>query len=449
MFLTAFPANFWFPNNFRLQRLPATLILVVLVLVGASCGGDDDVAGTGGDDATEVTADAPDTDTGTADGADADPDAGETDAAANPDSALGTKPVVDEKWLGSFDELIVTDIVEGDGETAQVGSMLSMQYVGVLASDGTQFDASWDRGQPFEFQLGQGRVIAGWDEGIVGMTVGSRRVLQIPAIQAYGERDSGSIPANSDLVFIVDLIAVQPPPPTPEPAPPVPEDALGAIDELSTIDLVEGSGPAAERGDILVVQYVGVDATNGIEFDSSWSRGQPFRVTAGMSQVIDGWNEGLIGMKEGGERILRIPAAKAYGDEDLVFRVHLDELIEAPIAHLVTFDDPIPTDVTTEVLVDGSGDGAEKGSEIDVHIALFIYSRGELIQSTWEQGSTEGFILLDEALMPGFADALVGLKVGETRRIDLPADVAFPDGVPADGGFEEDDAVVFVVERMG
>ena len=83
-------------------------------------------------------------------------------------------------------ELEITDLIEGDGAVAETGDFLSMHYVGVLHADGEQFDASWDRGSTFDFRLGQGQVIQGWDAGIVGMAEGGRRLLSIPADQAYG-----------------------------------------------------------------------------------------------------------------------------------------------------------------------------------------------------------------------------------------------------------------------
>ena len=99
------------------------------------------------------------------------------------------------------------DLLVGEGAEVAAGDFLTMQYVGVLHADGSQFDASWDNGQPFSFQIGGGQVIQGWDEGIIGMRVGGRRVLTIPAEQGYGDfSPTPAIPAGSTLVFVVDLI---------------------------------------------------------------------------------------------------------------------------------------------------------------------------------------------------------------------------------------------------
>ena len=105
-------------------------------------------------------------------------------------------------------ELIIEDLVEGDGPEAAPGHNVVVHYVGVAWSTGEQFDASWDRGSPLEFQLGVGSVIRGWDEGIVGMRVGGRRRLTVPADLAYGDRGAGGVIAPGEsLVFVVDLVA--------------------------------------------------------------------------------------------------------------------------------------------------------------------------------------------------------------------------------------------------
>jgi peptidylprolyl isomerase len=101
------------------------------------------------------------------------------------------------------------DIVKGDGATAEAGQTVTVHYTGWL-EDGTQFDSSVDRGEPFTFVLGEGGVIPGWDEGLAGMQVGGKRQLRIPAALAYGETGSGPIPANATLVFDIELLEVAP-----------------------------------------------------------------------------------------------------------------------------------------------------------------------------------------------------------------------------------------------
>jgi FKBP-type peptidyl-prolyl cis-trans isomerase len=107
-------------------------------------------------------------------------------------------------------ELMIEDLTEGSGQTAAAGDNVLVHYTGWL-TDGSKFDSSLDRGQPFGFQLGAGRVIAGWDQGVAGMKVGGSRRLTIPPELAYGDRavGGGLIPANSTLVFEVELLGIE------------------------------------------------------------------------------------------------------------------------------------------------------------------------------------------------------------------------------------------------
>jgi peptidylprolyl isomerase len=106
-------------------------------------------------------------------------------------------------------ELGIDDLTVGDGDEATAGKKVTVHYVGVSFLTGEQFDASWERGQPFEFKLGKGQVIPGWDQGVAGMKVGGRRRLTIPSAMAYGARGAGGvIKPHEPLVFVVDLLAV-------------------------------------------------------------------------------------------------------------------------------------------------------------------------------------------------------------------------------------------------
>ncbi|ESQ97550.1 FKBP-type peptidyl-prolyl cis-trans isomerase [Stutzerimonas kunmingensis] len=106
------------------------------------------------------------------------------------------------------DELLVEDIQLGDGKAVVKGALITTQYRGTL-SDGTVFDSSYERGKPFQCVIGTGRVIKGWDIGLMGMRVGGKRRLFVPAQLGYGERQVGAhIPPNSDLHFEIELLEV-------------------------------------------------------------------------------------------------------------------------------------------------------------------------------------------------------------------------------------------------
>lgn len=119
------------------------------------------------------------------------------------------RPIVDKPEGDTPFELGIEDVVVGDGEEAADGSKVAVHYVGVSFITGEEFDASWNRGEPFRFTLGRGMVIPGWDAGVKGMHVGGRRKLTIPSAMAYGARGAGGvIKPHEPLVFVVDLLEV-------------------------------------------------------------------------------------------------------------------------------------------------------------------------------------------------------------------------------------------------
>ena len=249
-------------------------------------------------------------------------------------SDLTVKPLVTIPPSSPSTELMIEDLVVGSGSSVDVGDFLIMDYVGVSYSTGLQFDASWDRGSPFPFELGAGRVIQGWDQGIVGMAVGGRRSLTIPPDLAYGENGSGSgsIGPNETLVFVVDLLASVPA----NLVKPTEELTLESTLELQTNDLSEGSGAVVQPGNVVYIHYVGVSASSGEQFDSSWDRGRTEFIgyISGAGNVIEGLDQGLLGMQVGGRRTVVIPPDLAYGEngagdgliapnETLIFTVDL------------------------------------------------------------------------------------------------------------------------------
>lgn len=120
------------------------------------------------------------------------------------------RPEIDFPDFAAPDELMTEDIVVGDGAEATAGSTAVVHYVGVAYSTGEEFDASWNRGTPFSFPLGGGKVIAGWDQGVLGMKVGGRRRLVVPPQLGYGDRGAGQVIAPGEtLIFVVDLLAVR------------------------------------------------------------------------------------------------------------------------------------------------------------------------------------------------------------------------------------------------
>jgi peptidylprolyl isomerase len=176
-------------------RATTVALLATAALGVAACGGADKTASTTTDPAP-ATAVAPTTTTS----------AGAAPRAVSKD--LGTKPEIPVPTGNPPAKLVVKDIVKGKGKTARSGRNVTVQYVGVSYSTGQQFDASWDHGQPFQFQLGAQMVIPGWDRGVAGMKEGGRRELVIPPDLAYGAEGRPGIAPNETLVFVIDLLSV-------------------------------------------------------------------------------------------------------------------------------------------------------------------------------------------------------------------------------------------------
>ena len=169
-------------------RCIAACLLAAAILAG--CGGDDEKSSSGASSTPTQTQ-----------------TTGTTTAAAPSLKDTSQKPVIEKPTGPVPRRLKIHDIVKGKGAAAKNGDELTVQYVGVTFSTGDQFDASWDSGQPFSFQLGNHDVIAGWDRGLKGMRKGGRRELTIPPGLAYGAE--GSPPAigpNETLVFVIDLV---------------------------------------------------------------------------------------------------------------------------------------------------------------------------------------------------------------------------------------------------
>lgn len=197
--------------------------------------------------------------------------------------------------------LSYVDSVIGDGDLVEKTDYVQVHYTGWVQADSTgtkgeQFDSSVDRGEPIGFPLGRSVVIQGWDKGLPGMKVGGKRTLVIGPELGYGERGYPPvIPPNATLIFDVEIMGVP---------------------RVETEILVEGTGPVAEAGDQLSVEYTGwvwVDGAKGEQFDSSSNAGRPYNFTLGARMVIPGWDLGLEGMKEGTKANLIIPPTLAYG----------------------------------------------------------------------------------------------------------------------------------------
>jgi peptidylprolyl isomerase len=182
------------------------------------------------------------------------------------------------------------DTVIGDGQLLETGDMVVVNYE-LSLEDGTLIQSSIDLGVPFNFQVGLGNVIPGWDEGLIGMRVGGKRNLTIPPDLAYGDTGLGDmIPPGATLDFKVEVMDIV---------------------VLGTEDLVMGEGPEAGPGNQVTVEYTAWFG-DGTQLDSSAESG-PLSFILGGGQIIPGLDQGIQGMQVGGKRLITIPPEFAFG----------------------------------------------------------------------------------------------------------------------------------------
>lgn len=234
-------------------------------------------------------------------------------------------------------ELVVTELIPGEGPQAAEGDYLIVDYIGVRTADGTEFDNSYERDLPFTVPLGSGQVIPGWDTGLIGSQAGQRLQLDIPAELAYGDAGAGEIIQPGDaLSFVIDVRRVIPAVAADEAPVDVEVETSSGATEVVVEDVIEGTGDPLGDGDLGVLHallYRGSDLEAVV---NTWEVGQPILVVMVEGQTLPGLIEGMTGMKVGGRRIITVPAAAAFGEtgneqiqigpgEDLVLVVDLME----------------------------------------------------------------------------------------------------------------------------
>jgi FKBP-type peptidyl-prolyl cis-trans isomerase len=285
----------------HVRRISALLIVPMLLLTAACGGGDNGSSASGVPAITKGT-------------------------------AFGDKPTVAKGEGAPPKQLRVSVPIEGTGPTVRKGDVITANYLGQLYKPGTVFDNSYDQKKPIRTQIGTGAVIKGWDQALVGKKAGSRVEMVIPPSLGYGAQAVSTIPANSTLVFVVDIVATTPVPDSAEgktvgqhdaslpkvgvntdgkaPSITVPSDRTPPK-KLVDDYVIEGGGQPAKSTDTLLVKYKGVLWKTGKEFDSTYARNTTARLP--LTGVVKGFSQGLTGKKVGSRVLLVIPPSLGYG----------------------------------------------------------------------------------------------------------------------------------------
>lgn len=239
--------------------------------------------------------------------------------------ALNKKPKIEKGEGEPAKKLDVKVLHEGDGQKIQKGDAVNAHYVGQLWN-GKEFDSSWKRGNRATFQIGSGKVIKGWDEALVGKKMGSRVEIVAPPEKAYGKQGQPpTIPADSTLVFVVDLNKIMPStidgkpsdkPQNPDlpkvskkieknkaPSVEIPKDKKSAPDKPISESIIEGDGKAVTDKSTVLANFT-AKLWDGKQLDNTWAQGGPQEFP--VSQ-IPGWKEGLKGAKAGSRVVMSVP----------------------------------------------------------------------------------------------------------------------------------------------
>jgi peptidylprolyl isomerase len=349
------------------------------------------------------------------------PEVAESSSDAEPETAPAEPVTSDLQYL---------EVEAGDGPMPAAGDRVLVHYTGTL-EDGTVFDSSLPRGTPFEFVLGRGQVIRGWDEGIALMREGGKATLIIPPNLAYGATGAGdTIPPNATLTFEVELVSVFKPPTMAEVAE---EDLISLPSGIQYHDLELGAGTTITEGDRVSIHFA-VWTVEGDFLTDSREQGQPAIYTLGTRQLfLNDWDEGVIGMQVGGLRQLIISPdvdSSVTTGQTLVLEMEMVQRIE-PIAFAdVDEEDYTTTDSGLQYydIVEGSGEEAGDGFTVTVQYTGWLLGSEVQFDSSLERDDPVEFPLGTGVVIPGWDEGINGMRVGGRRQLVIPPDLAFGEG---------------------
>ncbi|CAL8293829.1 unnamed protein product [Merluccius merluccius] len=290
----------------------------------------------------------------------------------------------------------------------EVSDYVRYHYNGTLL-DGTLFDSSHTRLRTYDTYVGIGWLIAGMDQGLLGMCVGERRIITMPPSLGYGENGDGSdIPGQASLVFDVVLLDLH-----------NPRDSIAVTNQ----QVPESCPRKTATGDFVRYHYNG-SLLDGTFFDSSYSRNHTYDTYVGKGYVIAGMDEGLIGVCMGERRTITIPPHLAYGEEGTGSKIPGSAVLVFDI-YIVDFHNPSDTTVMT---VTHKPETCEKmtknGDFVKYHYNASLMD-GSHIDSTYNYGKTYNIVLGANQVVPGMEEGLKDMCVGEKRHLVIPPHLGY------------------------
>jgi peptidylprolyl isomerase len=356
-----------------------------------------------------------------------------------------TQKVKNPKTVKTASGLEYTIKEKGNGKKAQPGDKVVVHYTGKLTND-TVFDSSVSRGQPFTFKLGAGQVIKGWDEAFQILQVGDKATIKFGPELGYGERAMGKIPANSTLIFDVELLDVI------EGVRPYDVKGKDTITTPSGLKYIivqaNKSGEQAVKGTKVTANYSAY-FKDGTMFDSSIDRNQPLKASVGKGQLFPGLDEAFALLHKGEKAKLFIPSKLAFGEKgsgpipanaDLIFDVEILDVqkIVAPVQFDIKGLEAKKTAsglTYYEVKKSGNPIKAEAGKTVKVHYSGYL-ADGTMFDSSVERGEPIEFPLGQAYVIQGWEEGIALMNVGDKFRLVIPYFLAYgeegrPPQIPA------------------
>ncbi|KAG9279831.1 peptidyl-prolyl cis-trans isomerase FKBP9 [Astyanax mexicanus] len=313
------------------------------------------------------------------------------------------------------------------GRTVQVSDYVRYHYNGTLL-DGTLFDSSHTRMRTYDTYVGIGWLIAGMDQGLLGMCVGEKRIITMPPSLGYGEHGDGSdIPAQASLVFDVVLLDLH-----------NPKDEIAVEVQF----LPESCSRKSKEGDFMRYHYNGT-LLDGTFFDSSYSRNRTYDTYIGKGYVIAGMDQGLLGVCVGERRKITIPPHLAYGEEGTGTKIPGSAVLVFDV-HIIDFHNPSDTVQITSEKPEHCNYTTKRGDFIKYHYNASLLD-GTYIDSSHKYGKTYDVVLGAGQVIPGMEEGLLEMCVGEKRVLVVPPHLGYGErGV--DGEVPGSAVLVFNIE---
>lgn len=344
-----------------------------------------------------------------------------------------SKKVKNPKTVKTTSGLEYTITEKGNGKTPKKGDKISVHYTGKFTND-TVFDSSVKRGVPYDLRLGNGEVIAGWEEAFLLLQEGDKATLRIPPALAYGDQARGMIPANSTLIFDVELLKVT------EGVKPYDvkgKDTLKTESGIKYIIVKENKAGETTNGKRVTINYSGF-LKEGRCFDSSIDRGQPLTAEVGRGKLFPGLDEAISLMRNGEKAKFIIPSKLAFGERgggpippnsDLTMDLEVIKVVDIPVP--VKYDTTGLTPKVTasglkyfEFKKSGNEQKPKAGQNVKVHYSGYLLD-GKLFDSSVERGEPIEFPIGAGQVIAGWEEGIALMSPGDMYRLVIPSHMAY------------------------